>query len=426
MPMQGPSDRASLLRLLEVARQLAAPSDLTDLLEQIINAGREVLGADRASVFLFDPETKELFIKIGTNLDELRFSIDKGIAGECACTRKIINVPDCYDDPRFNPEVDHRTGYHTCCLIAVPLIGLEDQLVGVLQLLNPTKGCFDEADEQIAAGIAAQAAVAVQRARLMDERMVKLKLERDLQLARQIQLDVLPKHLPQVRNYDLAAFSQPAEQTGGDIYDLIPIAASERNGEAATSLLILLADATGHGIGPALSVTQVRAMIRLGVRLDAGLDDLLAHVNNQLNADLAGNRFVTAFVGRLDTLRHTLTYHAAGQGPLLHLHAGTGDCEWRSASTLPMGVLADPPLDRPEPIVFDAGDVHALLTDGIYEYQNAEGEQFGKERVGEVIKQNADRSAQQILDALIGELRRFAGAAPQLDDLTAVIVKRSG
>src|SRR5689334_19162930 len=129
-------DASSLILILDVSRKLAAPCDLTELLELIIKTGREVIGADRGSVFLYDEEAKELYSRVATGETQIRVSIDKGIAGECARRRQTILVDDCYADPRFNPEIDRRTGYHTKSLITVPLIGLDDKLVGVLQMLN--------------------------------------------------------------------------------------------------------------------------------------------------------------------------------------------------------------------------------------------------------------------------------------------------
>ena len=214
-------ETAAVLRLLELSRHLAAPDNLQTLLQRVIDTAREVLHADRATVFLYDDKTRELFTYVAHGVKGLRFSIDKGIAGECARTRAIVNVPDCYADPRFNPQFDRDTGYRTRCLIAVPLMGLEDELVGVLQLLNSNKECFDVGDERMSEALAGQAAVAIQRARLMEDRLEKLKLQRDLALARQIQMNVLPRELPKVEGYDLAGFSQPAEETGGDIYDIL-------------------------------------------------------------------------------------------------------------------------------------------------------------------------------------------------------------
>lgn len=425
----------SLRRILEVARQLAAPFELRDLLAQIIDAGRDLLEADRGSVFLFDRATSELYTVVAHGVQSIRFGIDKGIAGECARNRTIINVPDCYADPRFNQAIDKATGYRTNCLITIPLIGLENELVGVLQLLNARDGQFDAEDEEMAVLIASQAATAIQRVKLNHDRFERLKLERELDLARKIQMGVLPATLPTCSGYDLAGYSQPADATGGDIYDVIELdennVSQQYDLESDSSLIMpsrglffLLADATGHGVGPALSVTQVRAMLRLGLRLSASLAQLFKHINGQLVMDLSSDRFVTAFFGMLDPLAHEIRYISGGQGPIVHYHAATGMCDFLEASTVPMGIMDDPPIDIPEPMKLAPGDIVALLTDGFYEYQNKEGRMMGKDRIGDAIHQHRHESAKEILDALLRHMLAFGNDAPQLDDVTGVIVKR--
>ncbi|WP_437828605.1 SpoIIE family protein phosphatase [Sorangium sp. So ce1153] len=413
-------DASSLILILDVSRKLAAPCDLTELLELIIKTGREVIGADRGSVFLYDEEAKELYSRVATGETQIRVSIDKGIAGECARRRQTILVDDCYADPRFNPEIDRRTGYHTKSLITVPLIGLDDKLVGVLQMLNSVVGHFGPDERDVAELLAAQAAVAVQRTLLLEERMVKLKLEHDLTIARDIQQNILLRRLPRCPGYSLSAFSKPADDTGGDIYDVIRL--DER--VDASPVLLLLADAAGHGIGPALSVTQFRAMLRIGLRLSADMDALMHHINQQLLEDLPNDRFITAFLGILDPATHQLRYHAAGQGPLLHYRAAEGQVVWRDPSTVPLGMFKDLDLPPTPPLVMAPGDLLVLLTDGFYEYQDAAGQVFGKERVGDLIHRLHARPTSDILGALLAEVRRFAGSAKQIDDLTALLVKR--
>jgi len=415
-------DPSAMLRVLDVTRRLAGPFDLTELLTQIIDAGRLILDAQRGSVFLYAPDTRELFSTVATGEQEIRFSIDRGIAGQCARDRATISVPDCYSDPRFNQEVDRKTGFRTRCLIAVPLIGLDEELVGVMQLLNPVRGCTSEQDELIAEALAGQAAVAIQRVRLLEERLVKLKLERDLALAKQIQMNVLPKRLPDLRGYSIASYAKPADETGGDIYDVIHFG-SETPG-VPESLILLLADATGHGIGPALSVTQVRAMLRIAIRLGADITPIVNHINQQVTDDLESGRFVTAFFGRLDLHDHRLEYHAAGQGPILHFHADGGSSDLHPATTLPLGVLPDM-TDPSATLTLKPGDVVVLLTDGVYEYQNAAGQEMGAERVCEAITANSGGPAQNILDAILAELRRHAADAPQRDDITCLVLKRT-
>ncbi len=426
-------EAASLKRILGVAQQLAAPFELRDLLSQIIDAGRDVLEADRGSVFLFDAATKELYTVVAHGVKEIRFSIDKGIAGECARTRRIVNVPDCYADPRFNQEIDRKTGYHTHCLITVPLVGIDDELVGVMQLLNSKHGLFDEEDEHLAVLIASQAATAIQRVKLMEDRLERLKLHRELELARKIQMAVLPQELPPVPGYDVATYSNPADQTGGDIFDVIAIkhnagrrASQEQVAEdiMTNALFLLLADATGHGVGPAISVTQVRSMLRVGLRLSATLEQLFHHINSQLTMDLASERFVTAFFGMLDPVRHQVSYLSAGQAPIMHFHARDQHCEFRDACTLPMGIMEDPPTDISPPIKLAPGDMLVMLTDGFYEYQDGKGDQMGKDRLGETVVRTRDKSAKEVLDALLADVATFAQGAPQLDDVTGLIVKR--
>ncbi len=410
---------ASLEKVIDVARRLSRPFELTDALKNIVDAGCQVLQADRASVLLFDGSRQELYSMATSAREEIRFDADKGIAGECLRDRRVIRVDDCYADPRFNPEIDKATGYRSKSLIAVPLIGMEDEAVGVMQLLNASRGHFDESDERLADMFAGFAAVAIQRARHLEDRLRTAKLERDLSLARDIQMSVLPEVVPTCASYELAVFSRPAEETGGDIYDLVQLGDSDDG-----AVMILLADATGHGIAAALSVTQVRAMLRMAARVGTRLDDLCVHLNNQLVADLPENRFVTAFLGILDPERHALDYHALGQGPLLHVKGSTGDCEKLGASSIPMGLLEQGSLEAPPAMVLEPGDVVVLLSDGFFEHRNPADEELGAERIIDVISSHRRENAEEILAALRRCLEDFAEGEPQDDDLTAIIVKR--
>ncbi|MCC6579449.1 MAG: SpoIIE family protein phosphatase [Phycisphaeraceae bacterium] len=414
----------AMLQVLEVARELAAPLDLPVLLGKVIDAGRAVLDADRGSVFLYDEPAKQLYIITGTGLETLRFGVDQGIAGECARSRQVLSIPDCYADARFNQDIDRKTGYRTKCLISVPLIGLNDRLVGVMQLLNAGKGRFDAADERIALALAGQAAVAIQRAQLIEEQKVKLKLERDLALAREIQQGSLPRELPRAQGYDLATFSRPAEETGGDIFDVVRLTLDGQTISHDDPVMLLLGDATGHGVGPAISVTQVRAMFRMALRLGATIDQIVRHIDEQLEQDLGGSRFVTAFVGRLDPRTHEVTYVAPGQAPLLHVHARDGRCESRAACGLPLGLMPGIPRDVSPPFKLEPGDVLALLTDGFYECMNEADDQFGEDRVGTILRDHPHESASQLLDRLVRAIDDFRGSAPQADDLTAILIRR--
>jgi phosphoserine phosphatase len=409
-------DGEILEHILEATRKLAQPLDLDTMLAHVIDEGRKVLRADRGTVFLYDARTDELFSKVATGTDTLRMPADKGIVGEAARTRQVVNVPDCYADPRFNREIDRQTGYRTRCPLSVPLIGYDDALVGVLQVLNKQDGIFTEDDEHIALALGAQCAVALQRARMLEEILAKEKMERELAVARDIQMRVFPKKIPELDGYDIAGWSRPADETGGDIFDVIRI--------ADKSLLLLLGDATGHGIGAALSVTQVRSMLRMCMRLGAGLDKSFQHINDQLSDDLASNRFVTAFLGVLDAAAHTIDYHSGGQGPILCLRSERGECEWLNPSTVPMGMMPGPPMKRPEPLMLGRGDILALITDGIYEYENPAAEQFEGKRVEELILEHQNEPMTSLVERIVRRVDEFAEGASQNDDMTLLLVRR--
>ena len=414
MPRDG--DTQALHHILEVTRKLAAPFDLDTMLSEVVNASREVLDADRATVFLFDEQNDELVVRVGTGLEQIRIPADKGIVGESAQTRQIINVPDCYADARFNRAIDKQTGYRSRCMLTIPLIGYEESLVGVLQILNKNEGVFDENDEFVAQALAAQAAVVLHRAKITEQIIASERLGREISVARDVQMGTLPKDMPQIEGYEFGGAFSPTDQTGGDLYDFVPLGPDR--------LFMLMGDATGHGIGPALSATQVRAMLRVALRLQSSLDDAFIHINDQLCEDLPDDRFVTGFFGLLDAASHSVRFHSGGQGPIMHFQADMGEYDWHPATTFPLGYMPHTELDAPHIAVLEPGDVLGLISDGIYEYENEEGVQFGRRGVMRVLDANPEASAQHLVDLIMDAAREHGGSAPQADDITIVLARR--
>ena len=139
--------------ILAVAGKLAAPFDLKTMMSEVVSAATQVLHAHRGSVWLYDPATDQMVLEIATGIAAVRVPAGAGVVGACARDRRIINVPDCYSDPRFNPEVDRISGYRTRCMLALPLVDHKDVLVGVMQLLNKADGVFDENDRLVGCGL---------------------------------------------------------------------------------------------------------------------------------------------------------------------------------------------------------------------------------------------------------------------------------
>lgn len=259
-----------------------------------------------------------------------------------------------------------------------------------------------------------------------------MKLERDLQLAQQIQQSTFPDELPRINGFAIDAWIQPAEQTGGDTYDVVgyrpgangrPV---ELTATDARRAIFLLADATGHGIGPALSVAQIRAMLRMAVRTGVDLATVVQHVNEQLCADLPENRFITAWLAELNSDDMTLSFFSGGQAPLLHYHASDGRTDVLDADAPPMGVIPQLDIIMRPPLRLEPGDLFVVASDGIYESMSPQREQFATRRVIEVLNRHHHRQPADIISALRDAIEQFTHGAAADDDRTVVIIQRTG
>jgi sigma-B regulation protein RsbU (phosphoserine phosphatase) len=402
--------------LLEITRALGATHGLDDLLAMIVSRSMALLDAERATIFLYDKERQELFSQVAEGASELRISIDTGLAGSAARSLQIINVPDVYQDDRFNPQMDKKTGYKTRSVLSCPLRDYDGQLVGVLQVLNKKHGTFGDNDTSLAEAFSAQAGVALQRAHLIEEYLEKQRLEDSLRIAREIQEKLLPQKAPFLAGFDIACWNRPCDATGGDYCDFLRLD-DER-------LMVTLGDVSGHGVGPALVSCATRAMLRALSSVNNDIETVIRRVNLLMNSDLPDNRFVTAFLGILHSGEGKLTYCSAGHGPLLRLHAATSQVDILPANGIPVGILDDLGAISAQDVPMQTGDIFALLTDGFYEWARADGELFGIDRVTDIIRDHSRHSAVEVLNIIKDAVEKFADT-PQADDLTAIIIKKT-
>jgi len=405
----------ALTRILEVTAKLAAPYDLVSMLTEVVQAGQSVLSADRGSLWLYHAESHELQMRVPEIKPAPRMKAGTGLVGECLESRQIINVTDAYSDPRFRIETDQATGYRTESILSVPLLGRDQHPVGVMQLLNKHDGVFDSNDELVAKALAAQCALAVQRTQMVEGPLLKERLDEEVALAREIQMSTFPEEMPDVPGYDLYGEFRPADQTGGDMYDLVMLGGK---------LFVLMGDATGHGMGPALSATQMQAMLRVAFRCGADLNAAYRHVNNQLVEDLPEDRFLTAFMGFLDHETHEVKFHSGGQGPILHYKAETSECVWHKPTSFPVGILELDDPGAPSSIFFQPGDILALLSDGIYEYENRQGMQFSEEGVRNTVELHHQLPMSKLGKLLLDATFEHGAGVQQADDITLVLLRR--
>ncbi|RLS46028.1 MAG: GAF domain-containing protein [Planctomycetota bacterium] len=421
-------------KLLDVSRKLAATGDLQSILSVVIDALRDLLQAERATVFEFDPKAMELFTQVAHGIGDvagtpnvIRIPMSAGIAGAAATSKQIINIADAYADDRFNRSVDLKTGYRTRTILAVPLLDHDGALVGVAQVLNRHTGTFTAADESLASGLAANAAVAMKRGRLIEDRIERERLEREMDVAKSIQAGTFPTDIPHVSGWDIAGESCPAEFCGGDAYDVIALA----GGSIASpdtepdEYVFAIADATGHGVASALSSVQMRGMLRLGLRLRQPIVKLAEEINAQLCEDLPDGRFVTAWLARLDCRSGDVHTISAGQGPILIYSRASDTFVTQGADMPPLGVVPLPySEDDAQRYTLASGDILVAITDGFYEAASPERVLFDEERIRQIVRSARDQSSREILDAIKREVHAFTQHAPLEDDQTGLIIKR--
>jgi serine phosphatase RsbU (regulator of sigma subunit) len=241
-------------------------------------------------------------------------------------------------------------------------------------------------------------------------------LQHDLEVARSIQQSLLPKSMPQVPGFDIAAWNKPADQTGGDYYDWQALPDGR--------ILVALADVTGHGIGPALLAAVCRAYARASFGQQSGFLKAMEQVNTAVAADVGEGRFVTFVAAILGPNNSELELLSAGHAPLFLYWLKHDRFDNLEAQGLPLGISPDFFSEPPRTLQFASGDLLLLATDGFFEWANASEELFGNERLENSVRASRNKSAAEIISVLHEDVLRFAGGTSQKDDLTAIVIKR--
>jgi serine phosphatase RsbU (regulator of sigma subunit) len=250
-----------------------------------------------------------------------------------------------------------------------------------------------------------------------DSRRKMEHLQHDLEVARSIQQSLLPKSMPQVSGFEIAAWNKPADQTGGDYYDWQALPDGR--------VLVALADVTGHGIGPALLAAVCRAYARASFGQQSGFLNAMEQVNTAVGADVGEGRFVTFVAAILGPNSANVELLSAGHAPLFLYWLKHDRFEKMEAQGLPLGISPDFFSEPPRTLQFASGDLLLLATDGFYEWANAAEELFGSERLEKSVRGARDKSASEIISILYEDVLHFAGGTSQKDDLTAIVIKRN-
>jgi serine phosphatase RsbU (regulator of sigma subunit) len=253
----------------------------------------------------------------------------------------------------------------------------------------------------------------------LDEAEMRAQLnqvEHELQIARSIQRSLLPKCQPEIAGFQVAGWSRAADDIGGDFYDWKRLPDGR--------WVVILADVTGHGIGPAILASVCRAYSRASFSVSNDLETTLRNINQSFAEDLTPERFATFAAAVFEENSDQLELLSAGHGPVLVYSSGSRHFQFLDAQTLPLGILPEIKEARPIRMNLEPGDMILLITDGFFEWENQAGELFGTDRLAEVIKRCSELEPEEIISNLYEAVLSFSQGTPQKDDLTAVLIKR--
>ena len=401
-----------LLLLNEISRELTSILNLDELMGRIAELLRRLIDYQMFSILLLDSSGEKLQHRFSLRFHENinlkhEVGVGQGLVGYAVQTRQAVLVTDVKKDSRYielNPE--------TRSELAVPLI-YKDKVIGVLDLEHTRRGFFTEDHKRTITTMAAQMAIAIENARLYEEiAKQERRLERDLALARELQMRLLPQAPPKLAQLEVAAKFVPARAIGGDLYDFIPYSLSR--------LGIVIGDVSGKGAPAAIYAALVSGILRSHAPIEPAPAEMLSAVNLSLAERRIEAQFVSLIYAVWDDERRILTVANSGLPRPIYVHDGRN--EVIETTGLPLGLFDEADYDEFE-FRMKPGDMFVFFSDGILDARNRGGELFGRARVEKVIAECASQSADCVVDSLFRAVAEHSAGMETFDDQTVVAIQ---
>lgn len=406
---------AYLTALVEASKILNSTLDLDHLLELILQVATKELGADRGTVWLVFPKERELRARISQGVESriLRLPMGQGLAGQVAATGETIRVEDAYDDPRFAQRFDVSSGYRTRSVLCSAIRNKTGNIIGVIQLLNKIEGTFAFEDEVFLQALTVHVALALENAKLHAELIHQQRIRTELELARQIQQNLLRSPPERWHNYRLAANAEACYEVGGDFYDFLPI--------SDTAMWVVIADVSGKGISSALVMSTLQATLRALLVGVHSFERILERLNTMVQEFTGGNHYVTMFLALLDSESHQIHYINAGHNPPL-LIRGDGSSEQLDKGGTVVGLIPNVRYSRAH-TELTPGDVLVLYTDGLAEAANASGDMFDTQGIEASVRSAfPETHPTVVLRSILAGVKQFSAGEPPGDDQTLIVI----
>jgi len=407
-----------LLTLYKITGTMNSSLQFDEALNNVMDAVMEVTNAQRGFLMIADDETGELRTLVvkgvdNETLDQEGYSTT--IVREVVNTRQPLLTNNAQFDTRYQAgQSIIMRGLRA--ILSAPMIR-QGRLIGVIYVDTAMRaGNFSQADRDLLSAVAGQAGIALENARLYTVAVEKGRIEKELQLAADIQHSLLPQAMPSVEGYEIVSTWEAARETAGDFYDAFQLG-DERFGA-------VIADVSDKGLGAAMFMAVARTMIRSHAHMGMTPTDTIAKTNDLILEDAESGMFVTVYHSHFDA--GGTSYHVnAGHNPPMIYSSETGEVEMLPRGGRAIGWFPDNPLNEIQ-IQLNAGDIIVYYTDGLTEAENPRQEPYGEERLAGVIKQNATQSAEELLATIIADVDEFADGEPPFDDMTIMVVRYTG
>jgi sigma-B regulation protein RsbU (phosphoserine phosphatase) len=409
-----------LRMLLDITRKISRSLDLNEVLNLVMETLDQLIHYDAAGIYIIrcddNAERDELPCQFraevlrGYDLDELshlRLRMGEGLIGFVAQTGESVLVPDVAEDARY---VNARS--ETRSEMVAPIIANEEVL-GVFDIESDQLNAYDEDDLEILKLLASQVAIIIEKVMLHEHLVEKKRLEGQLEVARQVQLELLPHADPQLKGFDISAYNFSTEEVSGDYYDWVSLSEEQ--------IGLVIADVSGKGVPAALLMAFLRASMRAALHIGYAPHVALAKVNSLLCESIEGHQFVTAICGVLDAVTHTLSFANAGHNPPLLLDAH-GYARYVTHGGLPLGMF-ETTLYHEYFLNLEPGAILVLYTDGLTEAANREGEEFGRERLSNATRDYSHLPAAELTQAIHRRVVEWTDGRGAGDDVTLFVVK---
>ncbi|QDT65431.1 SpoIIE family protein phosphatase [Calycomorphotria hydatis] len=410
---------AKLKAVIEISRRLAGTTELNKLLPAMLDTLFDIFpAADRGCILLRDKRDQLVPVaqKHRLESEDSTVKLSRTIINKVVETKEGILSADAAAESEFSAS-ESISSLSIRSMMCVPMLDLEEEVAGVIHVdtQNPLRR-FETDDLDLLAAVAGQAALSYESARYLTSHLEKMKQDSEMEIARAVQRALLPDHLPEVEGYEFYASYDSAQAVGGDYYDAMMLCDGK--------MCVSFGDVAGKGVPGALIMSRIASCVQNVMQYVSDVGEAFTAINNHMCAKMVEGRFVTYILATIDPKTHEMVLCNGGHmTPLVRRPDGTVEEFGEDGIGLPIGVMEDYPYETLTRTI-EPGETIVIITDGVDEAMNPNGDLYTKERVVEFLKQEFD-DAETLGKALLADVRKHAAGRPQNDDITIMTFGRN-